>query len=302
MRKSLLSVLLGAVALTASAASYQLLSVTEESWGQVYGKTFEYDDAGRLVKIVDGESVYTFDYSQVASKKFIMTRVDTYEWEPQPETTITEMTLNDDNLVIKAVEIEDGEVDDDYFTFDYTDGYLTNYKQVSPDEVEETKITYTDGKITKVENIDGESVSENETITFVYDGIMNPGALVMFDNIFDIDLDEIEYVAMTGMLGKIYSELPVKAISTDSYGSSEETFKWTVDAEGYADTLEVTSEWDNYKYTFKWGDTSSVNAINVEKSADSKFFSIDGKRVSSDAKGIVINRRADGSAVKRINR
>lgn len=300
MRKLVLSFLAGAAVLTAGATSRQLLSVTEEAWGDKYVTSYEYDAEGRLVKVTDGYSVYTFDYSQLASKKFMMTRVDAYEWG-DPETTVTEMTLNDNNLVVKAVEIYNGEIDDDYSTYEYTDGYLTNYKYIRPDEVEETKISYTDGRITKVENIE-ESESECETITFEYDGIKNPGEIVMFDNIFDIDLDDMEYAAMTGMLGKIYNELPVKAVSTDLYGSSEENFAWTVDAEGYASSLEITNEWDNYKYSFEWSGTTGVGSVSVDNAAESQFFSVDGKRVASDAKGIVIERRADGTSVKRINR
>ena len=300
MRKLVLSFLAGAAVLTAGATSRQLLSVTEESWGEQYVTSYEYDAEGRLVKVINGGSVYTFDYSELASKKFVMTRVDTYEWG-DPETTVTEMTLNDNNLVVKAVEICDGEIDEDYSTYEYTDGYLSNYKYISPDEVEETKISYADGIITKVENIE-ESESECETITFEYDGIKNPGEIVMFDNIFDIDLDDMEYVAMTGMLGKIYNELPVKVVSTDLYGSSEENFAWTIDAEGYASTLEITNEWNNYKYSFEWSGSAGVGSVSVDNTAGSQFFSVDGKLVASDAKGIVIERRADGSSVKRINR
>ena len=300
MRKLVLSFLAGAAVLTAGATSRQLLSVTEESWGEQYVTSYEYDAEGRLVKVINGGSVYTFDYSELASKKFVMTRVDTYEWG-DPETTVTEMTLNDNNLVVKAVEICDGEIDEDYSTYEYTDGYLSNYKYISPDEVEETKISYADGIITKVENIE-ESESECETITFEYDGIKNPGEIVMFDNIFDIDLDDMEYVAMTGMLGKIYNELPVKAVSTYLYGSSEENFAWTIDAEGYASTLEITNEWNNYKYSFEWSGSAGVGSVSVDNTAGSQFFSVDGKLVASDAKGIVIERRADGSSVKRINR
>lgn len=301
MRKLVLSFIAGGAVLTAGAASRQLLSATEESWGSQYVTSYEYDAEGRLVKVTDGYSVYTFDYSQLASKKFVMTRVDAYEWG-DPETTVTEMTLNDNNLVVKAVEIYDGEIDDDYSTYEYTDGYLTNYKYIRPDEVEETKISYTDGRITKVENIE-ESESECETITFEYDGINNPGELVMFDNIFDIDLDDMEYVAMTGMLGKIYNELPVKAVSTELYGSYDTTFKWTVDAEDYVSILEIsTSEGDNYKYSFAWSGNTGVGSVSVDNAVGSQFFSVDGKRVASDAKGIVIERRADGKSVKRINR
>lgn len=296
MRKFLLSFLAGAAALTAGAASRQLLSVTEESWGEQYVTSYEYDAEGRLVKVTDGESVYTFDYSMLDSKKFVMTCVDPWE------TNVTEMILNDDNLVERTVLYRDGELRNKYHAFEYTDGYLTNYKYIRPDEVEETRISYTDGRISLVEEIE-DSESECETITYEYDGIMNPGEIVMYDSVFNIDLDEIEYVAMTGMLGKIYNELPVKCTRTDLYGSESTPYKWTVDAEGFATKLEITDEWDNVEsYSFQWSGSTGVGTVSVDNNTDSRFFSVDGKRVASDAKGIVIERRADGSSVKRINR
>lgn len=50
-------------------------------------------------------------------------------------------------------------------------------------------------------------------------------------------------------------------------------------------------------------DNGSVGVNEVVKGVgSSQFFSIDGKRVAADAKGIVIECRADGSSVKRFNR
>ncbi|MCM1077342.1 MAG: DUF4595 domain-containing protein [Bacteroides sp.] len=296
MGKFLSFLLLGSVALTAAAAPRQLLSVSDG----MSVANYEYDTEGKLVKVTSSESVYTFDYSQLASRKFVMTRVDTYDG--QRETTVTEMTLNDDGLVVKAIEIEDGKVDDTYFTFDYIDGYLTNYKQISPEEVEETKVTYVDGRITKVENIDGGSVTENDTSTFEYDGIMNPGGLVLYDTLFDIDLDDMEYVAMTGMLGKIYAELPVKITQTDSYGSEVETVKWTVDDQGYATRMVITEDWGSETVDFRWSDSSAISIVSADNSGESIYYTIDGNRATSDTKGILIERRADGTTVKRVNR
>ncbi|MCM1152117.1 MAG: DUF4595 domain-containing protein [Muribaculum sp.] len=302
MSKLLLTAIFAAAAVTASAAPRQLLSITQEDYGSTYLTSFEYDNAGRLVKIVDGNTTLTFDYSQLDAKKLVLTRVDSNEWST-PDTSVYEMTLNDANLVAKWVETYNGVKDDDYCTFEYTDGYLTNFRQVSSDEVEETKISYVNGRIEKVENIDG-SVSECSAITFEYGDIQNPGSLVLYDIIFDIDFDDIEYVAMTGMLGKIYTALPIKATETDVYGSKTNLFKWTVDDEGYATKVEITEEnySQPYSYSFAWSASSAVSAINADLKGTSRFFSIDGKSVASDAKGIVIERRADGSVIKRINR
>lgn len=300
MRKILSLYLMCSVAITASATSQVLSSITSESYGSKYVTTFEYDSDNRLAKVISDESVYTFDYSKLATKKFIMTRTDTYGG--RVETIVTEMTLNDEGLVVKAIEIEDGEVDDDYFTFDYTDGYLTSYRQVSPDEVEESKITYTDGVITKVENIDGESVTENETCSFEYDGILNAGGLLLFDSLFDVDLDDFDYVGMTGMLGKAPAELPLKTTRTDLYGTESDIFAWTLDESGYPSKLKISYEWGSESYEFLWSQPSGIAIIEGDGNGESTFYTIDGLPATPTAKGILIMHRPDGSTIKVIRR
>lgn len=289
---SALSLMLGA-----SAASKRLTTITEKSYGESYVTAFTYDDSGRLTKIDDSWSAYTFDYSQVAAKKLTLTRVD------QEETIVYEMTLNDEGLVEKVLEYDDGALDEDYYTFEYTDGRLTNYKQVRPDEVEESRISYdSNGAVTKIENIDG-SPTESETITFEYDGIANQGNLSLWDNLFSVDLDDMEYAAMAGFMGKAPAQLPVKSTCTDSYGSESDFYEWAVDADGYASSLTVKDEYNTEVYEFAWkSNVSGVHSVAADASGASRFFSADGIELDSSAKGIVIERKADGSTVKHIRK
>lgn len=286
---------LGLIPVCALSAPRQLLSVTEEGSGYKSTTSFEYDAQSRISKITDGESVYTFDYSKVNEGKFIMTRTD------NDDVIVTDMDLNSDGLVVKAVEIEDGVADDDYFTFEYTNGYLTNYKQVRPDEVEESIITYTDGVITKIVNTDG-NPNENEVVTFEYSDALNVGELYYYDELFGLDVDDFEYVAMAGLMGKAPAKLPVKTTQTGNYGSESETFTWTYDLYNYPVKYIDNDNGYEYVVSLEWSDASGVENIVVNENGESAYFTLDGIAADENVKGFVIERRKDGSVVKVIRK
>ncbi len=300
MRKFLLSFAALSLALGASAASKRLASVTEMSYGDEEKAVYSYDETGRLVSVESKYDLLTIDYSQVAAKKLVITEQDKYD----KSVYTYEMTLNDEGLVVRGVECENGVPDDDYVLFEYTDGRLTNFKQVDPDEVEETRITYdADGLVAKVENIDGNSVSENETITFEYGDIPNTGSLQLWDELFSVDLDTFALAATAGFMGKAPAQLPVKAIETDVYGTDTEVFEWEVSEDGYVTKLTIPNEWGGSEvYAFAWEiDDSGVAGIVTDKDGITRYYDLNGVEVSSDTKGIVIERKADGTVTKRIN-
>lgn len=299
MKRILLSIAALSLMVGASAASKRLTTVIEKGYGSDYSTSFNYDDSGRLVKIVDGDYIYTFDYSAVASKKLVL------KYESKEDGVVTyDMALNDEGYVAKIVVYDNGVLEDDYYTFAYTAGRLSSYKQISPEEVEESKISYdANGVVLKVENIDGNSASENDITTFEYDGIVNTGNLIMWDGMFAVDLDDMEFAAMAGYMGKAPAQLPVKSIYRDSYGSETETFTWTMDADGYPTglTMKEESYTNTDIYEFVWENANSgVASTGVDVNGVSRYYTVDGHEVDSSAKGLVIERKADGSTVKRI--
>lgn len=295
MKKLLLAIAACALTSGASAATKQLISYGESNYPLT---KVSYDESGRLTSIEDDTDTYTFDYGKVAQKTLLLTRKE----KNYNEVTVYTFTLNDEGNVVKATETENGKVDETYYTFEYADGYMVNYKQIRPDEVEESKITYSEGKITKIENIDGASASENDTETFEYGNVAYLGNLPVFDGVFGIDLDDLEFAFMAGYMGKAPSELPVKSVDTSMYGSDTTTYDWTVDADGYVTKLEekeADSSWSEI-IVFNWAEVSGVDSIEISGEGASRYYTIDGCPANADTKGLVIERKADGTTVKHI--
>ena len=94
--------------------------------------------------------------------------------------------------------------------------------------------------------------------------------------------------------------------ATDNYTETE-TYGWTLDAEGYPTriTIKEISEWNTSEYSYEFGweaDLSGVAGVEADVTGVSKFYNVHGLEVGADAKGLVIERRADGSVVKSIRR
>lgn len=300
MKKFLLCAFAAAISIGASAETMRLASITDvASWGGTDDVTkLEYDSEGRLVKASDDDSVYTIDYSDLAEKKIGLTHVDVTD----NDVTVFEMILNDDGLVESANEYFQGVLTASY-TFGYEDGYLVNYKDIRGKQIEETILTYDNGMIMRQDYIDGESAKDNSSKLFEYDGIVNTGNLMLLDELFGVDLDEMEYVAMAGFMGKAPVQLPVKYTEIEDNESEFGTYTWTLDAYGYPVKLENKVGYETDTIVFAWeADNAAVGSVLMDKDMESVFYSIDGHKVTSESKGIVIERCADGTIRKYINK
>ena len=135
-----------------------------------------------------------------------------------------------------------------------------------------TNITYKDGDVIKTStryttdsdiNSDGVIDSNDEwkyqaTIDYVTTGvtvpIKNKGCLMMFDELLDVDMDEMIYAYYGGMLGKATKHLPLAGHYTydNSGNTTEQNFSWTLNDNGYPTELLIGSEEENERYTFAW--------------------------------------------------
>ncbi|MFT0277219.1 DUF4595 domain-containing protein [Bacteroides faecis] len=135
-----------------------------------------------------------------------------------------------------------------------------------------TNITYKDGDVIKTStryttdsDINGDGVIDSNdewkyqaTIDYVTTGvtvpIKNKGCLMMFDELLDVDMDEMIYAYYGGMLGKATKHLPLAGHYTyDSSGNTtEQNFSWTLNDNGYPTELLIGSEEENERYTFAW--------------------------------------------------
>ena len=135
-----------------------------------------------------------------------------------------------------------------------------------------TNITYKDGDVIKTStryttdsDINGDGVIDSNdewkyqaTIDYVTTGvtvpIKNKGCLMMFDELLDVDMDEMIYAYYGGMLGKATKHLPLAGHYTydNSGNTTEQNFSWTLNDNGYPTELLIGSEEENERYTFAW--------------------------------------------------
>lgn len=311
MKKILLASAALALAFSASAAR-TVTKIVENERGMFSTTTLTYDTSDRLSTITDDNSTFTFDYSRLAEKKLLLTRVD----RPDNEVTLYEMDLNDEGYVIKTVEYDDGELDDTYLTFGYTDGRLTSYRQVSPDEVEEDVITWFNDNISTIRNTNGDpDDAETTTVEYQYWNhyTENTFGVCLYELLYGIDLDDMEWVGFAGFLGKAPARFTCTyTVTNDKTGQPVDAvlINDVLDLDGYLGRISLYRKTDltaeeyplEREFVFTWEGEAGVAAIQGAAAAESSYYTIDGNKASSITKGLLLERRPDGTTVKRINR
>ena len=75
---------------------------------------------------------------------------------------------------------------------------------------------------------------------------------MMFDELLDVDMDEMIYAYYGGMLGKATKHLPLAMRDADDTSVELSNYKWTLNSDGYPTQLLIKDEGDEKKYTFTW--------------------------------------------------
>ncbi len=311
MKKFLLGMICMVFAISVSAKPYLINTITIERNGSEELITFIYSDeweeeemtlvGGKLMKVTDGYSEFTLDYANLSSNILTMTRVD-----KDGDTTLYEMTLNEEGNVVKVLEYKNGVLDEDYCTFEYTEGRLTNYKQINSEDIEESVISYDEwGRLSKVEVTDNYNETDKDVISYAYQKSVDYTQVgYLWDTFYGVDLDDMEWVAVAGYLGDRINGIPTNITTTSKEGVESKHQDWDTDGYGYPIWITVSEDNESERYIINWysGPTINVETISAEKAESARFFSGDGVEVSGDAKGLVIERKGDGSTVKRLNR
>ena len=161
-----------------------------------------------------------------------------------------------------------------------TEGHLIEMR-CSESDGELTKITYKDGNVVATstqsfldydgEDINGDGKIDNNYIwpdTEIYyttdeitTPIENKGCLMLFDELLDVDMDEMIYAYYGGMLlGTATKHLPLRmhapyAHDSQGFYFSDYDFKWTLNSNGYPTELIVKrpgeGTWED-RYSFAW--------------------------------------------------
>ena len=129
---------------------------------------------------------------------------------------------------------------------------------------EVTTITYSNGDIIKVDmkgDIDPEYPDDTNEMHAVITNTdtLNKSGIMLYDDTYRIDMDEMAPAYFAGLLGKGTKHLPLKAVEDDGYSH---TCAWSIDANGMPSSLVVTVNDNGYEYTeepmnFKW--TYNIN-------------------------------------------
>ncbi|MBQ9077531.1 MAG: DUF4595 domain-containing protein [Muribaculaceae bacterium] len=193
--------------------------------------TFNYkDDSGRgydVVMDIDNESVCCLRLNSSGFVEYCL-QEKTDEYDEYGEREIEEwwFEYNSSGQITKMKRTEGG---NEIFTITYTNWNIGRVEMTSddPDEFDVSVISY------------GESPIENSC------GIM------LFDECFGIDMDEMKYAYYAGLLGKATRHLPVR--NNDTY--NVDVFDWTLDSEGRPTSMNNGQE----TVYFSWDDSSSTS-------------------------------------------
>lgn len=226
------------------------------------GATLFYNDKGLLTKmsIENGKEV-TFEYNNgtrlAAPQNAVrMTIVDS-EYD---ERIVFDMEINAQGFVKHCTETE-GDGDVETWGFEYTtDGHL-NYMKRSEGGNEITTITYQEGDIVHVGIVsEGEAWEASRDVKYTSGDVASPmpnkGCVMLFDNTFGVDMDEMKYAYYAGLLGKATKNLPIELIDhgmTVTGYDEVSRFKWTLNQDELPTQLDITEQ-SGYtrKMIFQW--------------------------------------------------
>lgn len=239
------------------------------------GMSITQNKEGLVTSIIgeDGEEA-VFEYFFAETKADAMKdRAKITVTDDEGDVTELNLQLNSNGYVEYCNSIDHaGTSDASEFTWEMkydADGHLIEMRR-SEGSGELTKITYKDGDAVKTSTsymgggdmngdgvLDGNDEWEDGAIIDYTTGeiatpIDNKGCLMMFDELLDVDMDEMIYAYYGGMLGKATKHLPLAMRDADDTSVELSNYKWTLNSDGYPTQLLIKDEGDEKKYTFTW--------------------------------------------------
>lgn len=239
------------------------------------GMSITQNKEGLVTSIIgeDGEKV-VFEYFFAETKAdATKDRAKITVTDDEGDVTELNLQLNSNGYVEYCNSIDHaGTSDASEFTWEMkydADGHLIEMRR-SEGSGELTKITYKDGDAVKTSTsymgggdmngdgvLDGNDEREDGAIIDYTTGeiatpIDNKGCLMMFDELLDVDMDEMIYAYYGGMLGKATKHLPLAMRDADDTSVELSNYKWTLNSDGYPTQLLIIDWGNEEKYTFTW--------------------------------------------------
>lgn len=231
----------------------------------VDGATFTTNEKGQVTKIVDGSDEFTFEYGTFSrATAYTYNVLVTFSNTRYPEEGFEMyLQLNPQGFVKYALQVWDDEEDGtDEWWFEYNeDGQLTHLKRTESED--NFQVTYANGDITKVVQVDEDNDRSEYTFAYTNDEfksvVVNKGNVMIFDDFFRIDMDEMGIVYYAGLLGKSTKNLPMGFTEKFTDGETGETenqslsYHWEFNSDNLPTKFWDYSEWDavNFTWTIK---------------------------------------------------
>lgn len=224
--------------------------------------------SGQVVKITEDDMTVVFDYVGATSKAVeIPTDYDMtmkVSWGDSDKGAMFYIKRNAQGFIEYAYEVEhssdwvNGEevwadkANEWWFTYN-ANGQMATMKRTEGNN-EVTTITYAGGDITKVEmhGDDGDEMLCTISYTDATHStpIDNKGGIMLYDDTFRIDMDEMAPAYYAGLLGKGTSHLPLGAIEDED---DVYTFTWTLNSAGLPTKFYGVNKYgDTDEYKFVW--------------------------------------------------
>lgn len=222
---------------------------------------------GRVTKIVEDagtEDEYVYSFKYITSRTDVSVPYDvvmSVNGKDGGIVWVFYIGLNEQGFAKYAYQVYYGRSDE--WRFEYNEnGQLSRMKRSEGDN-EVTTITYdANGDIVKVDVTDDEHNNDSFTISYtnsaVTTALANKGAIMLFDDLFSIDMDEFGPAYYAGLLGKATAHLPVEKVDSwidDNGATQSETtsFKWTLNDNGLpASLVESENGYDENPVFFNW--------------------------------------------------
>lgn len=228
---------------------------------------------GLVTKIVDGDQTTTFDYTPAKSRATVNIPSDydmtmNVEWGNDEDGADFYIKLNKQGFIEYAYEVEEDKeygntAEEWWFKYD-NNGRMVEMKRTEGDN-EITTITYNaEGDITAVKVSDDDAPNGKMKCTITYTdashttAIANKSGMMLYDDSFRIDMDEMAPAYFAGLLGKGTAHLPLGATEIDLREEGYKdiyTFDWTLNSNQMPTKFTASytsySPWSDEPYTYE---------------------------------------------------
>lgn len=219
---------------------------------EINGSKLTHNAEGFVTKITTSDGkVITFEYP-VVSRAAESTNTVVMTVDEGGDITYYDMTIGDNGFVsrayVKYKEPGQHEYEEGTWTLTYDNqGHLTKAFHDYTDEQGEDDYTVTiqwdNDNIVKTYKDNGWDSYTYQYVNSKYpQAIENKGALFMFEDIYPIEVYDLEWVYYAGMLGKGPKNLAVSDSEIDEGDTYTTNYIWTFDSNGYPTVFDVEDD------------------------------------------------------------